>query len=170
MAKWERNGTLMAGQYETNKQEQKNAMEQKQQEEVKKEEKKEEKAKKSNKKQITLQQSNGSVQTIDFYPAPRHHASASVTRNAQKATAMTKSADKHVLPDSAKEDAFTNTRFVPVPSGGIAALADSMWPDDLEDDDKMDDHIFTLMTLNRDIIRDDTSVPGPHTLIRVPIL
>jgi hypothetical protein len=124
--------------------------------------------KKATQKTINVQQPNGSVETVNYFPAPRHHATASVTRNAQKAAAMARSGEKHQLPSSATSEALSSATWSPVPSGGIAALVDTLFPEDTEDEDAMDQHIYDLMTMNRDIIRDDSSVPSPHTMVRVP--
>jgi hypothetical protein len=124
--------------------------------------------KKATQKTINLQQPNGSVETVNYFPAPRHHATHSVTRNAVKASAMARSSDKHQLPSSATQEALSSATWSPVPSGGIASLADSLFPEDVEDDDAMDQHVYDILTMNRDIIRDDTSLPNAQTLVRVP--
>jgi hypothetical protein len=118
-----------------------------------------------NKKYLNIQQPNGSIERVEFHPAPRHHATESVTRLAQRAREQSKSSDKHALPKAASGDmAF---EWQPIGSG-LASLADTKWPEHVDNEEEMDNHIYDLLTLNRDIVRTDTDIPSPHTLVRVP--
>lgn len=104
---------------------------------------------------------------VPFYPAPRSHATDSITRLAARGVEQSKKREDPGLPDSATPEAKASAKWVPLPAGGIAALADSLWPGDSEDQDAMDNHIFDLMLLNNDLIRNDTS----HTvgqMVRIP--
>jgi hypothetical protein len=104
---------------------------------------------------------------IPFYPAPAGHASASMTRNAQRAREQERTQAKVDLPASATLDGLRSANHVPMPPGGLHALAETMFPDDIGNADAMDGHLQDLLNLNRDTLRDDTSyVVGQH--VRVP--
>jgi len=120
---------------------------------------------KKNTKYLNIQQNNGSIERVEYHPAPRHHATESVTRLNQRATLQARSSDKHALPKAASGD--MPFEWQPIGSG-LASLADNKWPDHTDDEEKMDNHIYDLLTLNRDIVRNDTDIPSPNTLVRVP--
>lgn len=104
---------------------------------------------------------------VPFYAAPRSHATESITRLSARGQEQFRKREDPGLPDSATPEAKASAKWVPLPAGGIAALADTLFPDDLEDQDAMDTHILDLMLLNNDLIRNDTS----HTvgqMVRVP--
>jgi len=88
---------------------------------------------------------------------PNSDASGATTRNAQYAQYQVRNNKPDDMPDSAKpiED-ITSAVYVPMPSGGIAALAENLFPDDFRNQDAMDRHIYDLMTMNRDRLRDDS--------------
>ena len=107
-------------------------------------------------------------QEVPFYAEPRSHSSTHVSRLAVRAQSMAKDANaKHQLPEAATPEAVAKSRHVPMPAGGLSALADSLWPDDVDNQDAMDQHLFDLMTLNRDTLRDDTS-HSVGQMVRVP--
>jgi hypothetical protein len=120
---------------------------------------------KKNVKYLNIQQNNGSIERVEFHPAPRHHATESVTRLNQRAREQSKSSDRHTMPESASGD--MPFEWQPIGSG-LASLADTKWPEHTDDEEKMDNHIYDLLTLNRDIVRTDTDIPSPNTLVRVP--
>ena len=104
---------------------------------------------------------------VPFYAAPRSHATDSITRLTARGVEQSKKREDPGIPDSATPEAKAKASWVPLPAGGIAALADSLWPEDVNDQEAMDTHIFDLMLLNNDLIRNDTS----HTvgqMVRVP--
>ena len=106
-------------------------------------------------------------QEVPYFPAPRGHASESLYRISARARQMEKDGAQVDLPDSAKPESVLNARVVPMPAGGIHALASLLWPDDVGNQDAFDAHIYDLLTLNRDIIRDDTSHPV-NAMVRIP--
>jgi hypothetical protein len=120
---------------------------------------------KKNTKYLNIQLNNGSIEQVEYHPAPRHHATESVTRLNQRAREQSKSSDKHVMPKAASGD--MPFEWQPIGSG-LASLADTKWPEHTDDEERMDNHIYDLLTLNRDIVRTDTDIPSPNTLVRVP--
>lgn len=106
-------------------------------------------------------------------PAPRSYASEEVTFLAQRASQMSKDIaakkmDDPGIPDAARTDVgLADAKFVPLPAGGIAALADHLYPGDRGNIEAMAGHVFDLLTLNRDIVRDDTS-STVGTIVRIP--
>lgn len=104
---------------------------------------------------------------VPFYGAPRAHSSESISRLAVRAREQSKSQEPFQLPMSATPEGLAATKFVPMPAGGLSALADTLFPDDINNQDAMDEHLFDLLTLNRDTLRDDTSyIVGQ--MVRVP--
>lgn len=106
-------------------------------------------------------------QEIPYYPAPVGHATTSVTRLGQRARKQEREQANPGIPAVAQQDAVANARYVPMPAGGMQALAELLHPDDINDQEKMDNHIFDLLTLNRGIVTNDTM----HTvgqMVRVP--
>jgi len=122
---------------------------------------------KKNKQYINIMNNNGGIDRVEYHPAPRHNASDSMTRLSIRAREHATSKEKHELPSSARDNAFNNTSWQPLGSG-LASLADNRWPEDVNDVEAMDMHIYDLLTLNRDIIRTDNDIPSPSTLVRVP--
>lgn len=104
---------------------------------------------------------------IPFFPAPIGHASNHMTRNAQRAREQERTAAKVDLPDSAKPEALANARVTVMPAGGLLALAEQLFPDDLDNQDAMDGHLQDLLNLNRDSLRDDTAY-FPGQVVRIP--
>jgi hypothetical protein len=89
---------------------------------------------------------------------PAYHASQQVTNNAVKA--QKESLDRkgeHKLPESAKpvEDAY-GVVYAPLPAGGIAHLAETLFDDDYGDDEKMGQHVQDLLNMNRESVRTET--------------
>ena len=104
---------------------------------------------------------------VPFYAAPRGHASDAVTRLAIRAREQERKQEDPGIPAAATDDALASARWVPIPPGGLHALASTLFPDDIDKQDAFDAHLFDLMTLNRDILRNDTD----HTVgqfVRVP--
>jgi hypothetical protein len=104
---------------------------------------------------------------VPYYPAWPGHASSTMTRLAQRAREQERTQANVEMPMSATFDGLLNARLMPMPSGGVHALAHQLYPDDVEDQEKMDNHIYDIMTLNRDTLRDDTSYPA-NAVVRVP--
>lgn len=100
---------------------------------------------------------NVNGQEVDFYPAPVGHASGSMMRLAQRARESERTNAGGDMPSAAKQETFNNARVVPMPAGGIQQLATNLYPDDVNNQEAMDNHVFDLLTLNRDVLRDDTS-------------
>lgn len=106
-------------------------------------------------------------QEVPFYPAPRGHATETMYRLNQRAREQERTAAKVDLPASATPEALASARVAPMPAGGLHALAAQLYPDDVDNQDAMDGHVFDLLTLNRDTLRDDTShIVGQ--IVRVP--
>lgn len=104
---------------------------------------------------------------IPFTPAPVGHAAGALTRLAQKAREQERTNAIVDLHPAATPDALANARYVLMPAGGIQALAEQTWPNDLDNRDAMDDHVHTLLILNRDTLVDDTAY-SVNQLVRVP--
>ena len=104
---------------------------------------------------------------VPFYAAPRGHATEAVTRLAIRAREQERKQEDPGLPKVVSDDAIASARWVPMPPGGLHALASTLYPDDINNQESFDAHLFDLMTLNRDIVRDDTaSTVGQF--VRVP--
>lgn len=59
------------------------------------------------------------------------------------------------------------SKFVPLPDGGLHQLAKHLYPEDADDPDAHRQHVRDLLELNRDILRDDTQHRvGQH--VRIP--
>lgn len=100
-------------------------------------------------------------------PAPRYSAAESVTRLQQRQQQQAKDKNDPGLPGAAQPVNIADAKFVPLPAGGVAALADSLYPDDKDNQDAMDQHVFDILVANRDVIRDDVgSTVG--TMVRIP--
>jgi len=54
-----------------------------------------------------------------------------------------------------------------MPAGGIQGLVHMLFPDDIDNQDAFDGHVFDIMHLNRDTLRDDTS-SSVGQMVRVP--
>jgi hypothetical protein len=106
------------------------------------------------------------VEPIDT-PAPRYEAGASITWYQQRQLQQAKDKVDPGVPDSARPIAATDAKWVLLPAGGIAALADSLFPADKGDAEAMHQHVFDLMMMNRDVVRDDTS-STVGTMVRIP--
>ena len=123
--------------------------------------------KKPKQKTIRVETVNG-LEDVSYYPAPRHDASASVTRLHAKGRDQqlhkTKITD---IPDSATPEAKATSNWRPMPAGGLTAVIDEMWPEDADNEEAFDQHLQDLMLLNNDILRNESShMVGQH--IRVP--
>ena len=116
-------------------------------------------------KQPTVKNRDG--EDVPFYPASVGHASDSLSRLAVKAQLQARGKEEvNGLPDSAQPNEDT-VRYVPMPAGGLHALISQLWPSDLLNQDAFDMHLFDLLTMNRDNLRDDTSYRVGQ-LVRVP--
>ncbi len=119
-------------------------------------------------KQPTVKNRDG--EDVPFYPASVGHASDSVSRLAVKAQAQAKNReDGGGIPDAAQPLDESKIRYMPMPAGGLHALISQMWPSDLLNQEAFDQHVFDLMTMNRDNLRDDTSYRVGQ-LVRVPVV
>lgn len=106
-------------------------------------------------------------QDVPYFAAPRGHASESLYRLNARAREQERTSAQVDLPSSATNEALLGARVMPMPAGGIHALVSSLYPDDLENNDAMDQHVQDILNLNRDTLRDDTSHPV-NAMIRVP--
>jgi hypothetical protein len=104
---------------------------------------------------------------IPFNPAPRSHASESMTFLGARGLEQFRKREDPGIPASSTQEAKDAARWVPLPAGGIAALADSLFPEDLDNPEAMHEHIFDLMNLNSDILRNDTS-HSVGQMVRIP--
>ena len=104
---------------------------------------------------------------VPYYAAPRGHASDAMTRLAQRARKQEREQQDPGIPDVATDDALASARWVPMPPGGLHALASTLYPQDIDNVDAFDAHLFDLLTLNRDTLRNDTDhVVGQF--VRIP--
>lgn len=115
--------------------------------------------------QRTIRDSQGN--DIPFFPAPAGHASDSMTRNAQRAREQERTQAKVDVPGSATPEAVAGARVTSMPPGGLQALALLLFPDDVDDQEAMDNHMQDLLNLNRDTLRDDTSHMAGQ-VVRIP--
>lgn len=104
---------------------------------------------------------------VPFTPAPVGHSTGAVTRLAQRAREQERTQANVGLHPSATPEALANARYVAMPSGGLQALAERIWPQDLDNQQAMDDHLHTLIILNRDTLVDDTAYIA-NQLVRIP--
>lgn len=97
---------------------------------------------------------------------PPSHAAAHLTRIHQKARQQEKDGANPGIPEAAKPVDPLSARYAPMPPGGLAALAEELFPDDFGNDEAMAGHIHDLLLMNRGTLRDDTSHPaGVHVRI-----
>lgn len=104
---------------------------------------------------------------VPFFPAPRGHAADNLTRLNQRAREQERTQAKVDLPASATHEALQGAKFAPMPAGGLHALASQLFPDDVNDQEAMDNHIFDLLTLNRDTLRDESAFTAGQN-VRIP--
>ena len=113
----------------------------------------------------TMKDSQGN--DIPFFPAPAGHASAHMTRLSQRAREQERTQAKVDLPGSATPEALASAKVAAMPPGGLLALASILFPDDVDDQEAMDNHMQDLLNLNRDTLRDDTSHMAGQ-VVRIP--
>lgn len=58
------------------------------------------------------------------------------------------------IPEGAQLGAITEAQYLPLPTGGMRALAIQLYPDDRQDTEKMQQHVQALFLMNRDVVRD----------------
>ena len=63
------------------------------------------------------------------------------------------------IPAAAQIGPLTEAQFVPMPTGGIRALAIQLWPDDRNNPDAFNQHVADLLMMNRDMVRDEYAHP-----------
>lgn len=120
----------------------------------------------TNAKQAQVQAPQQGIEPVDT-PAPRYSAAASFTWMQQKQQQQLKDRIDPGIPDAARPVALENASFVPLPAGGLAALADSLFPGDKDNEEAMHEHVIDLFIRNRDILRDgESSTVG--TMVRIP--
>lgn len=52
---------------------------------------------------------------------------------------------------------YTGAQYVPMPPGGLRALAGELFPDDRDNPESMNQHVSDLLVLNRDTLRTEES-------------
>jgi hypothetical protein len=122
-------------------------------------------AQKQRPKSLTTKDQNGNE--IPFTPAPRSHATESMAFLGARGQEQFRKRENPGIPQASTPEAKASAKWQPMPAGGIAALADSLFPEDRDNPEAMHEHVFDLMLLNNDLIRDDTS----HSVgqqVRVP--
>lgn len=88
---------------------------------------------------------------------PPSHAASHLTRIHVNARQQEREGANPGIPDSARPIDPTQARYVPMPPGGLAALAEELFPEDYGNHEKMAGHLHDLLIMNRATLRDDTS-------------
>lgn len=116
-------------------------------------------------KQPTIKDANGN--DIPFFAAPRSHSSDALSRLAVRAREQSRKNENPGIPTAATPEALASAKYMPMPAGGLSAVVDSLFPQDRDNQDAMDGHLFDLLLLNRDTLRDDTSFTVGQ-MVRIP--
>ncbi|SRR5581483_11636197 len=76
-------------------------------------------------------------------------------------TAATDQASGNDAPETDSEQPtthrYTGAQYVPMPPGGLRALAGELFPDDRDNPEAMNQHVSDLLMLNQDTLRTEES-------------
>lgn len=104
---------------------------------------------------------------VPFFEAPAGQNTDAVTRLAQRARRQERERQQVDMPLGAQEETFAKARFVPMPPGGVSALVETLYFDEKDDQEAMDNHLHDILLLNRDTLRDETSYQVGQ-MVRIP--
>lgn len=68
--------------------------------------------------------------------------------------------------DQSTQHRYTGAQYVPMPAGGLRALAGELFPDDRDNPEAMNQHVSDLLVLNSDTLRNEDSFTAGQ-LVRI---